>query len=322
MRHVIIAGGAGYVGGILAAALREHDVRVIVLSRRARPNERGIKHRLWDGRTLGDWTADLDGADAVINLAGRSVNCRYHRRNRDAIMGSRTESTRVLGEALRRCERPPRVWLNASTATIYRHSFDRPMDDLTGEIGGTPEAKDVFSVDVAQAWEKVFFESVTPGTRKVALRSAMVFSNAAGDNAVYPTLRRLVRLGLGGRMGTGRQMVSWIHEHDFCRAVWWLLSRSALQGPVNLAAPEPVTNAAMMRMLRQSEGVPFGLPAHRALLELGAFFLRTETELIIKSRYVLPRRLTDDGFDFQYKTLPRALTALKNVRNGRDACRD
>jgi uncharacterized protein (TIGR01777 family) len=191
----------------------------------------------WDGRQLADWWHELDGALAVVNLAGRSVNCRYHARNRDLMMRSRVEPTRLLGEAIARCAAPPRIWLNSSTATIYKHSLDRPMDEATGVIGGTPEVKDEFSIEVATAWEKVFDEAVTPRTRKVALRTAMVFSNTPGT--VYRVLRRLVRLGLGGPMAGGGQYVSWIHERDFCRAVEWLIEHEDFTGPRQPGRPAP-----------------------------------------------------------------------------------
>jgi hypothetical protein len=282
-------------------------MEVVVLTRCPRPSGR-TREVSWDGRTQGEWQGEIDGADAVVNLAGRSVNCRYHARNRRLILDSRVESTRVLGDAIGACGRPPRVWLNASTATIYKHSFARPMDEATGEIGATPEAKDAFSIEVACAWERALEEARTPGTRKVALRSAMVLG--VGRNSVLPTLQRLVRCGLGGSMAGGRQYMSWIHEADFCRAVDWLLDRDHVGGPVNLAAPHPVPNAELMRTLRAVCGVPFGLPATRAMLELGAFFLRTETELIVKSRRVVPGRLSAEGFEFRFPELRPALEDL------------
>ena len=268
----------------------------------------------WSGETLADWTKELEGAKAVINLAGRSVDCRYHDRNRRLIMDSRVNSTRVLGEAIAKCQQPPRVWLNSSTATIYKHTFG-PAWDESGEIGATPEAKDVFSMEVAQAWERAFGAANTPRTRKVALRSAMVLG--FGGNSVFPVLRRLVRLGLGGPMGSGRQFVSWIHQGDFCRAITWLLEQEDIAGPVNLAAPNPLTNAEMMQILRTVCGAPLGigLPATEWMLEAGAFFLRTETELIIKSRRVLPGKLLRSGFQFQFQTVRDAASDLESRMN-------
>ena len=243
----------------------------------------------------------------MINLTGRSVNCRYNARHRQEILNSRVESTRVLGEAISRCAQAPEVWLNASTATVYRHTFGDPWDE-TGETEATAEAKDRFSVEVAWAWERALKEAATPRTRKVVLRMAMVLG--FGINSVFPTLTRLARLGLGGRMGNGRQFVSWIHETDYCRAIEWLITHPDLYGPVNLTAPNPIPNAEMMRTLREICGVPFGLPATDWMLEVGAFFLRTETELLIKSRRVVPGCLLKSGFDFQLPTIRKAFEEL------------
>ena len=305
-RRIILAGGSGLLGQLLARRFKARGDDVVVLTRHPRTG-RGVREIAWDGATLGPWASEVDGAVVVINLAGRSVDCRYHERNRRLIWDSRVNSTRVLGEAISRCAAPPPVWLNASTATIYKHSFDRPMDEATGEIGATPAAKDEFSVAVAQAWERALDAAVTPATRKVALRVAMVLSRAGG---VLPVLRRLVKLGLGGRMAGGRQYMSWIHEEDFGRAVEWLLEHEDMTGPVNLAAPQPRPNAEFMRQLRATCGIPFGLPAARWMHEAGAVFLRTETELIIKSRRVVPGRLAAAGFTFQHPGLAGALANL------------
>jgi hypothetical protein len=306
---IVLPGGSGFLGRVLANWFDPARFDVVVLTRRPQDFSGPGRAVAWDGRLLGDWWHELDGALAVVNLAGRSVNSRYHARNRALMLHSRAEPTRLIGEAISRCNVPPRVWLNSSTATIYKHSLDRPMDEATGVIGGTPEVKDEFSIEVATAWERAFDEAVAPQTRKVALRTAMVFSNIPGT--VYRVLRRLVRLGLGGPMAGGGQYVSWIHERDFCRAVEWLIERENFSGPVNLAAPRPLTNRAMMHVLRHAYHVPFGLPATRAMLEIGAFLLRTETELIIKSRRVVPRRLSEAGFTFQFNTLAEAITDLE-----------
>lgn len=303
--RIILAGGSGFLGQLLARRFVAKGADVIVLARHPEIG-RAAREVVWDGETLGPWAAELGGADAVINLAGRSVDCRYHARNRRLIWDSRMNSTCVLGEAIAGCARPPRVWLNSSTATIYRHSLDRAMDE-TGEIGATPEAKDAFSVGVAQAWERAFDAAQTPATRKVALRAAMVLGRSGG---VFPVLRRLTRLGLGGKLADGCQYVSWIHEEDFFRAIEWLLAHDDITGPVNLAAPQPLPNRELMRTLRETFGMPIGLPATRWMLELGALVLRTETELIIKSRRVVPGRLLRQGFVFRYPVLAEALREL------------
>lgn len=256
----------------------------------------------------------MEGSAAVINLCGRSVDCRYNEANRRLILESRVLSTRVLGEAIGQCAEPPAVWLNASTATIYKHSFDREMDEA-GEIAVDKDARDEFSVEVAQAWEGALHQARTPVTRKIALRMSMVFGQMEGT--VFRVLRRLARLGLGGSMAGGRQFVSWIHEEDFCRAVKWLLTHENLTGPFNLASPNPVTNREMMATLRQVAGAPFGLPAARWMLEVGAFFLRTETELMIKSRRVVPGKLLASGFRFNFPRLEDAMMDIeKRLANG------
>jgi len=306
-RRIILAGGSGFLGRILRGHFVRQGCEVVVLTRSPGEENSHGRECFWDGLTPGEWTRELAGADVLINLAGRSVDCRYHARNRKQMMDSRVDSTSVLGEAIARCANPPMVWLNSSTATIYKHTFG-PAWDENGEIGGMPEAKDEFSVEVAKAWEREFNAAPTPRTRKVALRSAMVFGH--GANSVFPVLCRLARFGLGGRMGTGRQYVSWIHEADLCRAIDWLIDRDEFSGPVNVAAPSPVTNANMMATLRELRGAPFGLPAAEWMLEVGAFLLRTETELVIKSRRVAPGRLLTSGFQFRFPQIREAMVDL------------
>jgi uncharacterized protein len=307
--RIVIAGGTGQIGRMLARHFFDQGHSVTVVARHAKPAPWRTVH--WNGKRLGGWTVEIDGADAVINLAGRSVNCRYTDRNRQAILDSRVYATRAVGLAIEQAETPPAVWLNASTATIYRHSLDRPMDEGSGEIGGGGTGADPswnFSVNVATAWEEALFEARTPGTRKVALRAAMVMSPDRGG--IFDMLLRLARLGLGGRAGSGKQYVSWIHEADFLRSVDFLLARADLDGPVNIAAPAPLPNADFMRYLREAAGVPIGLPAARWMLEIGAWLLRTETELVLKSRRVVPQRLLDAGFVFE---LPEWAKAAKDL---------
>jgi uncharacterized protein (TIGR01777 family) len=257
----------------------------------------------------------------IINLSGRSVNCRYTAENRQEIMESRVAATRVVGEAIAAARRPPRVWLQASTATIYAHRFDAPNDEASGLIGGgepRAPAKWKFSIDVARAWELAAEEAVTVGTRKVVLRSAMIMSPDPGG--VFDTLLALVRRGLGGSAGNGRQFVSWIHAEDFVRATWWLIDHENIDGVVNVAAPYPVPNREFMRILRDVSSTSLGLPAARWMLEIGALFMQTDTELILKSRRVVPGRLLDSGFDFKYATWTDAARDLcqlyKSAENG------
>lgn len=294
---ILLAGGSGQVGTILSRAFRQSGAEVIVLSRESK-----MGRVQWDGHTPGTWTRELEGADVVINLAGRSVNCRYGPASRRAIMESRVASTRVIGRAIKQARRPPRLWLQASTATIYAHRYDAANDEVNGILGGEePNAPDTwrFSIEVAKAWERAVSDvGVLPRTRIVLMRSAIILSPDKGG--IFDTLLGLVRHGLGGRAGDGGQFISWIHEHDFVRAVRWLIEREHLNGVVNLASPEPLPNAEFMCVLREAHGARFGLPASKWMLEIGAFFLRTETELILKSRRVAPGRLRRDGFEFAF----------------------
>ncbi|MFN6962677.1 MAG: TIGR01777 family oxidoreductase [Pyrinomonadaceae bacterium] len=297
---IVIPGGSGQVGRVLARAFQAYGHDVAVLSRGIN-NSKPWRVVAWDGKSIGEWAAEIDGADVVINLAGRSVNCRYNEKNRREMMDSRVDSTRVVGEAIARAERPPRVWLQASTATIYAHRFDAANDDVTGIIGGSePDAPDTwrFSIDVATSWERAANEADTPHTRKVLMRSAMIMSPDRGG--IFDTLLSLVRVGLGGTAASGRQFISWIHDLDFIRAVYWLIEHEELSGPINLASPRPLPNREFMRVLREAYGMPFGLPAFEWQLAIGAFLMRTETELILKSRRVVPKLLTDSGFEFEF----------------------
>jgi uncharacterized protein (TIGR01777 family) len=297
--RIVLAGGSGQVGTILARALHARGDEVTVLSRH--PASAPWRVTPWDAVTHGGWGATLDGADVLVNLAGRSVNCRYTTANRDAILQSRVRSTRLLGEAIAAAARPPRVWLQSSTATIYADRYDAPNDERTGIIGGTePGVPDTwkFSIDVATAWEAAADAFDLPATRLVKMRSAMIMS--PDRDGIFDTLLTLVRRGLGGTSGSGRQFLSWIHDHDFVRVVDRLIEAPHLRGPINVAAPGPLPNAEFMRVLRDAWGMPIGLPASEWMLTLGAIAMRTETELVLKSRRVVPGLLLEDGFRFAY----------------------
>jgi uncharacterized protein (TIGR01777 family) len=318
---IVIPGGSGQVGTVLARAFHAEGHDVVVLSRR--PRVQPWKVVAWDGATLGGWQRDIDGCDVVINLAGRSVNCRYTAANREEILQSRVLSTRVVGEAIARAVRPPRVWLQASTATIYAHRYDGANDEHSGILGGqelNAPSSWRFSIDVARAWERAFDEAVTDRTRKIGLRSAMTMSPDPGG--IFDTLLGLARRGLGGTAGHGRQFISWIHYEDFIAAVRWLIAREDIDGVVNVASPNPLPNAEFMRVLRDTYGVPFGVPVNKWMLEIGAVVMRTETELILKSRRVVPTRLLEQGFEFTYPEWPGAARDLCDqwkARSGRRA---
>ncbi|KPG80258.1 epimerase [Frigoribacterium sp. RIT-PI-h] len=318
--HIVLAGASGFIGQHLAAAFRAEGARVSLIGRHG-------PDASW-GDTAGI-TALLDGADLLVNLAGKSVNCRYGPENRAEIVRSRVETTRELKEAVRACTAPPRVWMNSSTATVYRHAEDRPMTESGGEIGSG------FSVDVATAWEAEFFSGELPATRRVALRMAIVL----GDGSALVPLMNLVRAGLGGPQldgpwpatrarlaagtyhhegrGGGRQKFSWIHVDDVLGAIRFARDDESVEGVLNLSSPNPSDNRTVMRTLRRVLGVPFGLPAWRWMLELGTAVLRTETELVLKSRWVLPERLVDGGYEFVPPPPDEALKSI--VAGGRGA---
>ena len=300
--RIVIPGGTGQVGHVLSRAFAAagHDVTVL-----SRSGPEG-----WDGRTLGPWVSVLDGSDAVINLAGRSVSCRYTQDNLDEMLRSRVDSARVVGEAIASVPKPPSVWLQASTATIYADSRDTPQDEVTGVIGGSePGVPDywAFSVRIAREWEEACLAADLPGTRRVLLRSAMVMSPDRGG--VFDYLLRLARLGLGGPVAGGGQYVSWIHDGDFVRAVELLLE-SELAGPVNVCSPHPLPQRDLMSTLRRTWGRRPGLPATAWMAEVGAWALRTDTELLLKSRRVVPGRLLEAGFEFEHAHWPEAVEDL------------
>jgi len=309
MNKVVILGGTGHVGAILARAFHAKGCEVVVVARKAVD----VPWRFvpWNGETLGTWTAELEGADAVINLAGRSVNCRYSSENRRVIIESRVKSTRVVGEAIRKATRPPPVWLQMSTATIYAHRYDAPNDEASGILGGDEPALPEtwrFSIDVAKAWEEAALFSKPPWTRLVLLRTAMVMSPEQGG--AFAMLSHLIKLGFGGRHGDGKQYMSWIHEDDFVRAIKLILSDDSIHGPINLSAPNPLPDSEFMATLRHTWRIPIGLPATNWMLEIGAFFLRTETELILKSRRVIPGLLNKQGFEFHFPSWSEAAKDL------------
>jgi uncharacterized protein (TIGR01777 family) len=305
---IVIPGGTGQVGALVVRACRARGDDVVVLSRGGKSEARVVP---WDGRSLGAWADELDGADVVLNLAGRSVNCRYTEANLAAMMASRVDSARVVGEAIARAAHPPRVWLQMSTATIYAHRFDADNDERSGRIGGDePDAPAYWrrSIEIARAWERTLEEAPTPRTRKVALRAAMVMSPDRGG--IFDVLARLVGKRLGGAIGGGRQFVSWIHERDFVRALDALIADESLRGAVNLAAPNPLPQRQFMAELRAACGRRVGLPATKWMAKIGAWAMRTDTELVLKSRRVAPGRLLEAGFRFDFPEWPTACRDL------------
>ncbi len=298
--RIVLPGGSGQVGTILARHFHAQGHRVIVLSRNPEPAPWEVL--LWDGKTLDPtWTRMLESADAIIHLSGRTVNCRYTPGNRQQILDSRIIPTLLLGRAIEQANDPPKLWMNASTSTFYRDARDRPQDEFTGELGGSetniPDTWN-FSYDVARRWEEAFYSSHTPATRRIALRSSMTMSPDPGG--VFSVLLRLVRFGLGGTEGPGDQYVSWIHDRDYIRATEFLIEHPEISGPVNFTAPHPIPNRDFMAELRRAWRAPVGLPASSWMLEIGALLLRTETELILKSRRAVPSVLLQHGFYFDF----------------------
>lgn len=293
-KKVVLAGGTGFVGTYLREKYLSLGYEVKIISRQS-------GHIPWHDKQ--QIKEAIDGADVLINLAGKSVNCRYNQKNKDEILRSRVETTTILGNVIQECENPPSLWINSSTATIYRHAEDRPMTEEEGEIGSG------FSVNVATAWEGAFFQFNLPKTRQVVLRISIVLGK---DGGVYPVYRNLVRFGLGGKQGPGTQRFSWIHIEDLYRIILFIEEHEELSGVFNCSTPNVITNQELMQQLRQALGMKIGLPSPSWLLEIGAVFIRTETELILKSRWVIPDRLLNSGFTFRYDTIDKALQEITN----------
>lgn len=312
---IVIPGGSGQLGQILRADFERTRDRVVILSRSPRA---GSGEVYWDGRTTGAWTQEVDGADVVINLAGRTVNCRYTEENLAQMMDSRVDSTRAVGRAIAMSIRPPALWLQMSTATIYAHRLDAPNDEQTGIIGGAEVGVPTYwarSVHIAEAWERELEKAETPQTRKVAMRTAMVM--APGKGGVFQVLYNMTRAGLGGSIGGGTQFVSWIHCEDFCRAVRFAIEQKSIAGAVNFTSANPLPQSEFMRSLRRALHMPIGLPAAKWMAEIGAFVLRTDTELLLKSRRVIPGRLLKEGFQFRFPEWPAAAADLAAAARGK-----
>ncbi|MBC7866073.1 MAG: TIGR01777 family protein [Gloeobacteraceae cyanobacterium ES-bin-316] len=311
-KKIIIAGGTGFIGTELIKYFAKEN-EVIVLTRglkNVKTNSYSTKNTdtsisnvvyvIWDAKTEGDWAVHLEDAHLLINLCGKSVNCRYTDKNKQAIFDSRTQPTAALGEAIRKAINPPKLWINASSATIYRHATDRPQDELNGEI------ENDFSVQVCKRWEKTFFDFRTPFTRKIALRMAITL----GSGGVMVPYFNLVKFGLGGRQGNGQQMYSWIHIQDICKIIDWVFEHTEMEGVYNCSSPQPVTNEVFMQTLRKLCGQNIGMPASEWMLKIGTVLLGTESELLLKSRWVLPTRLIQSGYKFEYEKLSHAFSQI------------
>lgn len=288
----MIAGATGFIGTFLTRKFQQLGYEVFSISRQP-------KHISWSD--LGGIRTALENSEMIINLAGKSVNCRYTKKNKEEILSSRIKTTEVIGKAIQSCTNPPKLWLNSSTATIYRHAQDRPQTESLGEMGTG------FSVDVARAWEQALFNFTLHTTRQVALRISIVLGK---DGGVIPVYNRLVKLRLGGKQGPGNQMFSWIHIEDLYNAIVFIQNNSTIRGVVNCATPNPVNNTELMKSFRNACHVNVGLPAPKFLLKIGAALIGTETELILKSRWVLPEKLIQHGFTFEYPEIDGALKQI------------
>ena len=297
MKTIIIAGGSGFLGQVLETYFVEKQYKVKILTRYPKRDN----DIYWNAIDLGDWQRELENVDALINLTGKSVDCRYTEENKKAIYNSRIDTTNLLGLAINLCEHPPKTWFNSSTATIYRHSISKQMTEETGEIG------DDFSMNIAKSWEEAFYSITNPKTRKIALRTSIVMGKNGG--ALTP-LKTLTKFGLGGKQASGAQKVSWIHELDFARAIMFLMKNESLQGNFNLSVINPTNNKTLMKSMRTVLGIPFGISHPIWLLNLGAKLIGTEPELVLKSRNVIPKRLLNNGFKFKFENIEIALTNL------------
>jgi len=302
MKKLIIAAGTGFLGQVLVNHFKNKFEEIVILTRGKSQTIDGIKYVNWNAKTFSGWEKELENATVLINLAGKSVDCRYTKENKKEILLSRIESTKVLNKAVLNCKNPPKHWLNSSTSTIYRFSLDKEMDEVNGEIGND------FSINVALSWEKAFFKTETPNTLKTALRTSIVLGKKGG---AFIPLKTLAKIGFGGKQGKGNQFVSWIHENDFANAIDFIIQKE-ITGIINIVSPEPVRNTDFMKKLRKAVGFPFGIPMNTFLLKIGSFFIRTEPELVLKSRNVIPKRLLDSGFKFKFGDIDEAFKKLLN----------
>jgi len=300
MKKLIIAAGTGFLGQVLVHHFKDKFDEIVILTRGKSQTIDKIKYVNWNARTFSGWENELENATVLINLAGKSVDCRYTEKNKKEILLSRIESTKILNKAVLNCQNPPKHWLNSSTATIYRFSLDKQMDEIRGEIGND------FSINVALSWEKAFFKTETPNTLKTALRTSIVLGKNGG---AFIPLKTLAKTGFGGKQGKGNQFVSWIHEEDFANAVDFIIQKE-ISGVVNVVSPKPIRNSDFMQKLRKAVGFPFGIPVNIFLLKIGSFFIRTEAELVLKSRNVIPKRLLESGFKFKFENIDEAFKNL------------
>lgn len=300
-KKAIIAGGTGFMGQALIDTLKDHFRQIIVLTRGEARRDGKVKFVNWDAKNVGRWSSEFEGADLIVNFCGRSVDCRYNEKNKQAIIKSRVESTLALGAAAIVAFNPPKVWINAGSATIYEHAEQQVMTEDEGIIGHG------FSVDVCKKWEETFNDTPVPGTRKVLFRFALVLGKKGG---VLQRLLQIGRFGLAGTCGRGNQKVSWVHETDFLNMMLFALKNEQIEGTYNCTSPHPVRNGYFMRAIREAAHFPFAIPLKKWMLDIGARIMGTEVELLLKSRNVVPKKMLEAGFKFRF---PYVTSALKDL---------
>lgn len=300
MKKLIIAAGTGFLGQVLLNHFKDKFEEIVILTRGKSKTIDTIKYVNWNAETFSGWETELENSTVLINLTGKSVDCRYNEQNKKEILTSRINSTKIINEAILLCKNPPKHFLNSSTSTIYRFSLDKEMDENSGEIGND------FSMNVAKNWEATFFEIETPKTLKTALRTSIVLGKNGG---AFIPIKNLAKLGFGGKQGNGNQFISWIHEKDFARAIEFIIKNEII-GIVNIVSPKPIENKKFMKTLCTTLKIPFGLPISKSMLEFGASIIGTETELVLKSRNVIPKRLQENGFQYEFDTIEKAFKNL------------
>ena len=300
-QKIIIAGGTGFLGSSLRNKYSKEDTEIVILSRRSFSQKEGnISYVHWDAKTLGDWTSHLEGSTAIINLVGKSVNCRYTEENKKELIASRVDATAIIGKAISKSENPPKVWINAGSAAIFGDAgLVVKNENSTPGVG--------FSPQICKEWEQAFYETETPKTRKVFLRIGLVLQRGGG---ILKPFLNLARFGLGGKIGTGEQYMSWIHEEDFANIIDWVIQEKSIEGILHCASPYPVTNKEFMKSMRSAVSMPFGLPNPGFLIRLGAVFIGTEPELVLSGRRVVSKILAENNFKFKYPHLADAVHQL------------
>ncbi len=298
---ITIAGGSGFLGSVLISYFQNKVKTIYVLTRKKPCSHHNVRYVQWDTKSIENWTYVINKTDILINLSGKSVDCRYHKKNKDLILNSRIESTLILHKAILQCHTPPKIWINSSTATIYEHSLYQQMDEKNGKIGNG------FSVNVAKEWERTFFKHSLPGIRKIAIRTSIVLSTKGG---ALPSILKLVKLGFGGKQGKGNQKISWIHELDFARSIEHIITNKNIDGTINIVSPTPVSNTDFMKHVSKFSKPLFRIPISVVALKIGAFFIKTEAELVLKSRNVIPNKLKFYGFNFLYPKIDQALHSI------------